>query len=213
MEVHLCLKFYEGPGIPDGKSSYFNLSRDLRLQRYLRPFAVEAARELGAVCPQWFAPFHETSFTLRAPKPSAEEAFAARCALREVSGGAAKKLERETYLRPPGRWKPGVERPKPDRLFRGWEPLIDDFSYLEIHMDSLQGSDPWRPDWVVFMWDWFHGEPTCAFTDEVGEWVRANIRGRERHAYRGIYEFDREEDAQAFLTRWGDVRPEEDRIF
>ena len=212
MEVHLSLKFYDGPGVPSEKSSYYNLSRDLRLQRYLRGHAVAAARELGAVCPDWFAPFHEISFSLKAPRPSAAEVFAARCARQEISGGAARKLERETYLNPPRR--PGVERKRPERekLYPGWEPLVDDVSYLEIHMDSLLSRDAWKPSWVVFLPNWYHGEPTCAFAQEVNDWVGVNVPGRTRHTYRGIYEFDREEDARAFLARWGDVKPEEDAI-
>jgi len=170
MRVNVSLKFHEGPGHASRKSSYLNLSRDLRLQRHLRPFLVTAADRLAATCPDWFAPFHEISFNLEAPRPSPEEAYAAMSAMPEVADVAACKLPRQLHRNPPGGWRIGPDKPKripPEKLYPGWDPLVDDVCYLEIHMDSLFGGDPWRPAWVAFLSDWHVGDLSTGLRDEV----------------------------------------------
>jgi hypothetical protein len=102
------------------------------------------------------------------------------------------------------------KRPEPDKIYQGWEPLVDDVCYLEVFMDALHRCDDWRPAWVVFLGDWHHGEATCDFIREVDAWIEANAGGRHRHTFKGIYEFILEEDARAFVARWGDVEPPQD---
>lgn len=205
MRVNLSFKLYEDDCRASPRSSYMNLSRDLRLSRLLRPFAVQAFNRLSATSPDWFGPFSEVSFTLMAPRPSACEVFEAGRSLPELARDAEAKLEHDLRRHPPG-WGSGkVKCPLPERLYPGWEPLIEDVSYLEGYEETLFGTDPWKPDWVAFQWDWHHGEMSCGMTGEVNAWIATNATGRNRHVYRGIYEFESEVDARAFVARWGDV--------
>ncbi len=200
MGCGLELRFYDTEPWP--AEATLSLTQDVRLRSILSRHALVEAQTLFAACPEWFLPLCLIRLKLTINEPSAQQLADAAAARPLLAQDARLGLPRDLVRRPAG-WRSldGPRRPK-QTLYVGWDDFTDDHFSMDGLTEILYSVDPWRPSWIVWYAAEWRDECTGKRVQELSAWCEENCRGRYRHMFSGVYEFELHEDADGFDRRW-----------